>query len=193
MRAVTFGAMVAALLLAAVGLEGHQWSNAEAAFPGSNGKIAFVRQLELAQGWGEIFVMDADGSNQTQISNHPGFDEWPRWSPDGQKIAFERHPVSGTGSPADIWVMNPDGTAQVNLTNTPDVNDTLPSWSPDRTRIVFTSEQSLKVLNVQTLALTDLGISGHSPAWSPDGGRIAYIGFANPPGIQNVYIMNADG
>src|SRR5438034_6011665 len=93
MRPVTSGAIVAILVLAAVRLEDSRL-NTEAAFPGSNGKIAFVRQLELAQGWGEIFVMDADGSNQTQISNHPGFDDWPRWSPDGTKIAFERRPVS---------------------------------------------------------------------------------------------------
>jgi len=38
----------------------------------------------------------------------------------------------------DIWVMNADGTNQTNLTNTPDINERDPAWSPDGTKIAFT-------------------------------------------------------
>src|SRR5215208_7982495 len=42
---------------------------------------------------------------------------------------------------ADLWVMDADGTNQINLTNTPDTNEGQPAWSSDGTRIVFTSDQ----------------------------------------------------
>ena len=135
--------------------------------------------------------MDPDGSNQTNISNHPGFEEHPAWSPDGNKIAFTRRPA-GAG-PADIWVMNPDGSSQVNLTPSRDIEGELPSWSPDGTKIAFSTVTSVKILNLSDLTVTDLNILGGGPIWSPDGGRIAFTGYTDPPGIPNVYIMNAGG
>jgi Tol biopolymer transport system component len=186
--------VVGVLTLCASAMPGYSpQDTTEAAFPGASGMIAFVRQLELAQGWGEIFVMDSDGGNQTQISNHPGFDEHPAWSPDGSKIAFSRRPLSGVGSPADIWIMNPDGSNQVNITNTPDRHELRPSWSPFGDRIAFYDLDAIKILNLSDLTVTDLNVLGHSPKWSPDGGRIAFAGLTDPPGVPNVYIMNADG
>ena len=54
-------------------------------FPGENGKIAFVSDRD---GNHEIYVMNADGSGQTNISNNQAIDYQPSWSPDGSKIAF---------------------------------------------------------------------------------------------------------
>ncbi len=79
-------------------------------------KIVFDSYREGADG---IYVMNADGSGETLVSNRGGRD--PAWSPDGTKILF------GTG---DIWMMNADGTGQINLTNTPTVNETNPAWQP---------------------------------------------------------------
>ncbi len=47
--------------------------------------VAFVSQSD---GIGEIYVMDADGSNQVRLTNNTAFDGVPAWSPDGSKIAF---------------------------------------------------------------------------------------------------------
>ena len=57
----------------------------------------------------EIYVMDADGKNQRRLTNSPGYDFQPAWSPDGQKIAFttERDWKAGLGW--EIYVMDADG------------------------------------------------------------------------------------
>src|SRR5689334_19079267 len=60
-------------------------ASVQAAFAGTNGKIAFTSQRD---GNPEIYVMNADGSGQTRLTNNPRGDEFPAWSPDGTKIAF---------------------------------------------------------------------------------------------------------
>ena len=61
---------------------------------------------EITKGHAQIFVMNADGSDQVNLSNSPEHDYYPSWSPDGTKIAFDR------GSKNDIFVMNADGSDQ---------------------------------------------------------------------------------
>ena len=58
---------------------------AGAAFPGANGKIAFQSDRD---GNFEVYVINADGSGQTNLANDPANDGNPAWSPDGMKIAF---------------------------------------------------------------------------------------------------------
>ena len=60
--------------------------------PGRNGKIAFTSSHD---GNPEIYTMEADGSNQTRLTNNPGNDVSPKWSPDGTRIVF--HFQSGVG------------------------------------------------------------------------------------------------
>ncbi|SVB87529.1 uncharacterized protein METZ01_LOCUS240383, partial [marine metagenome] len=55
-------------------------------FPGTNGKIVFTSSRD---GNKEIYVMDADGSNATNLSNNAAVDENPSWSADGNKIVFQ--------------------------------------------------------------------------------------------------------
>ena len=61
--------------------------------------------------------MNADGSGQTNLTNHPALDVYPAWSPDGMQIAF----TSYRDGAANIYVMNPDGSNQTWLTDHPDV------------------------------------------------------------------------
>jgi Tol biopolymer transport system component len=91
-------------------------------------------------GMPQLFVMDADGSNARQLSDVWG--EYPAWSPDGSRIAFASSMGGSTpfGDPDyDVWVMDADGTDEVNLTDSPDSNDGYPTWSPDGVWIAFES------------------------------------------------------
>jgi len=119
--------------------------------------------------------MDANGSNQMNISNNPvvfGVDNsgWqidPAWSPDGNKIAF----VSRRSGFVDIWVMDSDGSNQVNLTNQP-TYDASPAWSPDSTKIVFMSlrngDSEIYVMNADgssPVKITNSPGEDASPSW----------------------------
>ena len=81
--------------------------------------------------------MDADGSDQTNLTNDPEFDYFPEWSPDGKRIAFTS---DRDGIVPEIYVMDADGSDQTNLTNNPAI-DQAPAWSPDGTKIAFHSRR----------------------------------------------------
>jgi Tol biopolymer transport system component len=81
----------------------------------------------------EVYAAGIDGSRQVNLTRNPAKDQWPAWSPDGKLIAFmsERD-----GSP-DVFVMNADGSGTRNLTRTPALEESHPTWMPDR-RLSFT-------------------------------------------------------
>lgn len=78
--------------------------------PAAIGRIAFVSQLE---GDIDIYVMDADGSNQRNLINSLDADWEPNWSPDGSRIAFGARCYGNW----DIYVMKDDGSDQTRLTS----------------------------------------------------------------------------
>src|SRR5262245_45114915 len=101
----------------------------------SAGKIAFTSARD---GNYEIYVMNADGAGQTNLTNNAAAaDKDPAWSPDGGKIAF----VSDRNGRVDIFVMNADGTGVMPLTNDAAI-DTSPSWSSDGAKIAFSSNRA---------------------------------------------------
>ena len=63
----------------------------------------------------EIYVMNADGSQQTRLTNNSSFDDYPAWSPDGKRIAF----TSYRDRKYEIYVMNADGSGMRQLTEQP--------------------------------------------------------------------------
>jgi TolB protein len=81
----------------------------------------------------EVFVANADGSNQRNLTNNPFFDGWPAWSPDGKKIAFASN---RRGHGYQIFVMDADG-ANVRLIANTEGRATAPRWSPDGKMIYF--------------------------------------------------------
>jgi Tol biopolymer transport system component len=126
----------------------------------------------------KIWAVDPDGSNLVQLTRGPTPDFLPAWSPDGRKIAFTRE-VRG---PAEIFVMNADGSGVTQLTRDRATHDEHPAWSPDGGRIAYSSGtedgQDLVVMNAdgsQPTRLTDGPFVASDPAWSPDGEQIAFI------------------
>ena len=97
-------------------------------------KIAFAT---TRHGPTEIYVMNANGTGQTRLTNNLDPDNDPSWSPDGSKILFMHDDAAALGDWPDIFVMDPDGTDPVNLTNSLNIAETNAVWSPDGTKIVF--------------------------------------------------------
>ena len=92
-------------------------------------KLAFVSRRD---GNSEIYVINADGSEQENLTQHPARDSHPSWSRDGRKLAF----VSRRDGNSEIYVMNADGSGLRNVTRAPS-NDLDPAWSPDGRAIAF--------------------------------------------------------
>ena len=153
-------------------------------------KIAFS---SLQNGNTDIYVMDADGTNITRITNLSDSDHHPDWSPDGTKIAF----ASNRDGDWDIFVMDTDGTNITRLTDST-AYDIRPAWSPDGTRIAFASDRGgdLDIFVMDTdgsniTKLTDGAANDNSPAWSPDGTKIAFESDRN--GSGDIFVMDPDG
>jgi Tol biopolymer transport system component len=155
------------------------------------GKIAFNSNRD---GNYEIYVMNADGSDLTRVTDHPAADMSPAWSPNGQQIAFE----SERDSNWEVYIMNADGSNLRRLTDHPAI-DWCPSWSSDGQHIAFVSfrdgNQEIYVMNADgsgLARLTNHPAMDRNPNWSPDGKQIAFDS-SRDGNCCEIYVMNADG
>ncbi len=157
----------------------------------STGKIAFTSDRDGNQ---EIYVMDADGSNQTDLTNKSANDLKPSFSSDGARIVF----VSERDGNDEIYVMDADGSNQTRLTNDPGLDDR-PSFSPDGSSIVFTSDRNgftqIFVMNANgssPTAITNSTAGDFTPRYSPDGSKIVFVSLRDNTDYE-IYIMDSDG
>ena len=168
--------------------------------PGS--KIAFSTDRDGRDAPDEIYVMNADGTNEMRLTvTSSGNSLFPEWSPDGQTVAFHNNPEELGGS-FEIFLVVADGSGVTRrLTDMTSLGLAAlnPTWSPDGKRVAFNSQDALGnrdlwALNVDgsdLVQLTSDAANEAQPDWSPDGRRIAFN--SNRSGNAEIYVMPSDG
>lgn len=149
----------------------------------------------------EIFVMNADGSGQTQLTFNDQEDQVPTWTPDGRIVWSHR---TGPGQ-WDLWIMNADGSDQQQLTSL-DGAELWPSVSPQGNRVVFAGTQvegrfhlfTMRIDGSDVRQITSDEHEDWAPDWSPTGNDIVftreYLAPQTSAGVdENLFIVHADG
>lgn len=160
--------------------------------PPLRGRIAFHRPVGQEF---QIFTAQADGSGEVQLTKSPGSNYFPRWSPDGKKIAFiGDSPRDG----AKVWVMAADGSAPRRVT-TGSNNENLPVWHPSGASLIYVEIEdsgwnlfTISADGTGSRRLTTMGGITTQPSYSPDGAKIAFAQGANNE-VAKIWVMNADG
>ena len=191
------------------------------AFSPDGSRLAFIRYEPKDRGF-SLSVVGVDGGGLQVLLSSSGIMGEPAWSPDGSKIAFIRgQDMTAEGAAylapcgSQIYVVDVFTRKDTNLTL--GAGGTDPSWSPDGTRIAFSSyrDGSYEIYTMDpngndVQRLTYTAWAEAEPAWSPDGKKIAYAahlrqqevvcGFipTGRPGptddeASNIYVMDADG
>jgi Tol biopolymer transport system component len=162
------------------------------------GKIVFYSDRTEDR---QIFIMNGDGSNVTNLTPNTQLNINPVISPDGTKILFS----SGRdGQGFKLFTMNPDGSDVTEIADFQQVNTLRePSYSPDGSKIIFNGYDddggsSLRDIFVMDADGTNLNqLTNNSSAvdlnqvWSPNGDRIAFT--SGRDGDAEIYTMKPDG
>jgi dipeptidyl aminopeptidase/acylaminoacyl peptidase len=175
-----------------VSLTGGSWAaDSQPAFSPDGSRIAFTSDRT---GNADIFVMNADGSDVTQVTSNPAPDADPAFSADGSRIAF----TSDRDGNRDLYVIGVNGSGETRMTSSP-ANEEDPAFSADGSRLAFVSDRDgnreiyLAAADGSDPArLTADPAADYQPNFSPDGSRIAFTS-TRADGLAHIHAMGADG
>lgn len=171
------------------------------AWPSVSGEGPSIVYASNASGNWDIYLQRIEGRNALNLTEgFSGRDDQPAFSPNGESIAF----VSERNGAAGIFVMGATGESVRRLTE----RGANPTWSPDGTEILFSTESittnplsrgavdgELFAVRTDTqqerLILT--GADAVQPSWSPNGNRIAYWGLEAGTGQRDIWTIPAAG
>jgi TolB protein len=167
-------------------------------------KIAFLgTRPTLANFDSNVWIMDANGSNQIRLTTNQGFNgraSNPVFNHDGTRIAFDTVRNLLTGNNREIYSIRTDGTDEIRLTTTAGI-DMEPAYSRDGSRIVFISYRDGAATNGEIYTMrpdgsdprriTNTTFREFKPTFSPDGTQIVFM--ADYDGSPKPYTMNRDG
>jgi Tol biopolymer transport system component len=161
---------------------------AHATVPGKNGRIVFVRFLDVGKTHSALFTVNPDGRGAKQVT-HAGpsvIDTQPDWAPGGKRIAFERQVSCPAGGPRD------------GLNNTCDLVYTVGANGKNPASLVPCDFKVDQVTASSRPGVDCVGVD--QPAWSPDGSKIAFqynLADDSYAGSENldagIWIVNVDG
>ncbi len=149
--------------------------------------------VSTARGNKELFLMDYDGRNVTQLTHHKSIIISPRVSPDGSRVVFTSFKM---GNP-DLFVKDLRSGEERRISSYPGLNMS-PAWSPDGKRLALTLSKDgnpeIYTMNADgsgLVRLTNNPAIDVSPTWSPDGQKIAFV--SSRGGTPQIYLMDSNG
>jgi Tol biopolymer transport system component len=140
------------------------------------------KAFELDPAWAnEIYIMNADGSDVRRLTNSPGYDGGPFFSPDGKRICWRRFAENGTT--AEIMTMNIDGSGEQQLTRL-DAMSWAPDYHPSGRYLIFTTNRhgfaNFELYLIDAAGTKEPVRVSHTPGFdglpvfSPDGTQLAW-------------------
>jgi Tol biopolymer transport system component len=182
------------------------WDASDPAWAPSTAEFVFAGDAGDGEGL-YVMAVGLEGAAPHRITDR-SLASWsdPTWSPGGAWIAFSAARAGDVDEPLnfDLYRTRADGSGSpVNLTDTPDVSEVMPAWSPDGELIAFvTASNALDDTPTGGIAtirpdgselriLTDDHAFEQHPTWAPDGSLIAFD--RDDPAGQSVYTIHPDG
>ncbi|MGB7062038.1 MAG: hypothetical protein WBF13_06755 [Candidatus Zixiibacteriota bacterium] len=166
---------------------------------GSNRRLFFPGAKVYAPDWSpdgewivfsnyaQIYKVEVNGDSLTQLTTlENGRCHYPKWSPNGKKIAY----VIRIGESGGTWIMNFDGTDKRRI-----IDGDYPDWRKDPLQIVYVGPGAeiwiADTNGTGAKRLTFLNSITQYPKWSPDGSKIVFSSMKESP--PQIFVMDADG